>query len=306
MSNINDILAKLLKPEEAREVSEAVSAILDEKSAELEKEYDTKLQEAFAQLVEEKDAGEKIAEQGYQEAYGVITDLRNRLETLKTEADKALEEGYEEAYQLIQAEKSKNETLEVDLLKQYDEKLNEMREFMIDKLDEFLEEKGKEIYEQARRDTINDPRFAEHRIALNKVVDTVSEYMSADEFDFATANKLEQIQKENAELASKMKLVEARNIRLNTENTKLNESVRQQGELLKEGASNEKKERTTNAQNVTGRGRQVGPDKVEVIGEAAGTPKKDEPNKGAEKTLSEGYDWSDMAALAGLNSAENK
>jgi hypothetical protein len=52
---------------------------------------------------------EGIAEQGYIEAYKIITDLKNRLESQKEESEKTLEKGFEEAYQMLLEERAKNE-----------------------------------------------------------------------------------------------------------------------------------------------------------------------------------------------------
>jgi hypothetical protein len=63
-----------------------------------------------------------------------------------------------------------------------------------------------------------------------------------------------------------------------------------------------KKERVATAQNVTGRGRSANPE--EIIKENV-DPKKDEP-KATDKPLFEGYDFSQMATLAGIKSEDKK
>lgn len=294
-----EALSKLLKPEDVKEVAAAIEAQLNEAKAQLEKEYETKLEEAYAQLAEEVKKNDAVGEQGYQEAYGIITDLRNRLDTQKAEYESHMEEQFEEAFQMLQAEKGKNETLEKELYEQYDKKLQEMKEFFIDKIDEFLSVKGQEIYETCRRDIVNDPRMVEHKVALSKIVETVSDYISADEYNTVTSSKVSDLQKQIDDLKGNNRMLEARNIRLATENNKLNEQVRQSADVLKEHAeaskTNEKEERVEKAKNVQGRGKAV-TENVEVIGE-----NKDQ--KAAEPVVTENTendDFHDWQVLSGI------
>jgi hypothetical protein len=112
--------------------------------------------------------------------------------------------------------------------------------------------------------------MVEHKCALDRVVETISEYISDEEFALATSSKLEEAVKQSEELQSKVRMLEAKNIRVGTENNKLNESLRQAGQLLREqeefAASTEKKERVEKARTATGKGKQVTED-VEVIAE---------------------------------------
>ena len=240
--------------------------MLDEAKAELEAEFNQKLEEAYAELSGEVSNAEKVAEQGYEEAYSIIADLRNRLELQGEEYKAALEEGYEEAYQMLKAEQAKNQQLEVDMYEEYDRKLAEMKEYIVDKVDQFLQFKGSEIYEQAKRDVLNDPRMAEHKVTLDKIVDLTSSYLSDEGINAVSSSKLEEAVKTVEEMKGQLRIMEARNIRLSTENTKLNESVRQAQELISEsrkavskakksGVITEQNERATKAENVTGRGK---------------------------------------------------
>ena len=224
---------------------------------------------------------EKIAEKGYEEAYAIIADLRNRLDIQGDEYKAALEEGYEEAYQMLKSERSKNSSLEVELYEEYDKKLNEMKEYIVDKVDQFLQVKGQEIYEQARKDIVSDPRLAEHKVVLDKIVDLTSNYLSDDEVNNVSSAKVEEATKQIEELKGQLRIMEARNIRLSTENTKLNESFRHAKDLITEQKKavesnrkseviTEQNERVAKAQNVTGRGNKVVEQEV-VIAENANT-----------------------------------
>jgi hypothetical protein len=265
MDKIVEALKNLLPENEVNEVANAVGEILEQAKDRLESEYNQKLEEAYAELTGELAEAEKIAEQGYEEAYAIIGDLRNRLEIQGQEYKDALEEGYEEAYQMLKAERAKNENIEVEMYEEYDQKLAEMKEYIVDKVDQFLQLKGHEIYEQARRDVLSDPRLAEHKVALDKIVNIASGYMSDDDFGGVNNERLEETTRELEAIKGQMRILEARNIRISTENTKLNEAVRQAQDLITESrrvVSKERKanvlteqnERAQKAKNVSGRG----------------------------------------------------
>ena len=266
MDKIVDALKKLLPESEIQEVSTAVKEMLEQAKTNMETEFNGKLEEAYAELSSELVTAEKTAQQGYEEAYAIIGDLRNRLELQGEEMKTALEEGYEEAYQMLKAEREKNQQLEVEMYEEYDKKLSEMKEYIVDKVDQFLQFKGQEIYEQAKRDVLNDPRMAEHKVTLDKIVDLTSSYLSDDDFNAVSSTKLEEACKVVEEMKGQLRIMEARNIRLSTENTKLNEAVRQNQEIIaetrkankvekKSDAVNEQKERAEKSKNVTGRGK---------------------------------------------------
>jgi len=265
MDKIVEALKKLLPQAEVNEVAEAVNELLEQAKTSLETEYNQKLEEAYAELTNELAEAEKTAEQGYEEAYAIIGDLRSRLEVQGEEYKAALEEGYEEAYQMLKTEREKNQNLEVEMYEEYDGKLAEMKEYIVDKVDQFLQLKGKEIYEQARQDIINDPRMAEHKVALERIIDITSNYLSDEDFAGVNSAKLESATKQLEELKGQMRILEARNIRISTENTKLTENIRQAQELISESRKvvakekksavvTEQKERVEKAKNATGRG----------------------------------------------------
>jgi len=256
MEKIVEALTKLLPEDAVNEVTEAVKTELENAKGALEKEYSTKLEEAYAELSDELKNSEETAIQGYKEAYAIIQDLRGRLETQQKEFELSLEEGYEEAYQMLQAEKGKNENIEVEMYETFDKKLQEMKEYMIDKVDAFLQYKGKEIYESARNEVENDPRIAEHKVTLERVAECVAEYLG-DEAPKANSPRIEEVNKKFEELKGQVKILEARNIRLSAENTKLTEAVRETQKVITESAKVEKKERVEKARIAEGKGKTV-------------------------------------------------
>jgi hypothetical protein len=300
MSKIIDALKKLLPEDNLNEVASAVDGMLSEAKQELEAEFNKKLEEAYSELANELTNSEAVATEGYEQAYAIITDLRNRLATQKIELEKAMEEGYEEAYQMIQDEKNNKASLEVDIYDEYDKKLQEMKEYIVDKVDAFLQEKGAEIYEQAKHDVLSDPRMAERNVALDKIVDITSTYLSDEDKHLATSSRLEEASKHVENLKAQIKLMEARSIRIDNENRKLNESLRQHAEVINENKVVEKKERAQKAKNVSGRGHVVTENTV-VIAEHNN---KDATAKGDDTSvLVEGLDFETLNTLAGTKKA---
>jgi hypothetical protein len=257
MQKIVEALTKLLPEDAVTEVTEAVRTELETAKESLEKEFSSKLEEAYSELSDELKTAEETAIQGYKEAYAIIQDLRSRLETQQKEFELSMEEGYEEAYQMLQAEKGKNENLEVDMYDTFNTKLQEMKEYMIDKVDAFLQYKGKEIYESARAEVENDPRNSEHKIALERVAECVANYMGEDAPTATTNSKLGEVNKKFEELKGQVKILEARNIRLSADNTKLTEAVRETQKVITESAKVEKKERVERARIAEGKGKTV-------------------------------------------------
>lgn len=279
MDKIADALKKLLPEADVAQVAAAVTEMLESAKAELHQEYESKLEEAYAKLTAELASAEKTAEEGYAEAHAIIAELRTRLERQGEEYKAEQLEGYEEAYQMIKKLEEEKEQLSTALYEEYEKKFSKQKEYMIDKLDEFLSAKGQEIYEQARRDVMNDPRMAEHKVALDKIAGITSQYLSDEDFDGALSTKLEEATRSVEDLRGQIRTLEARNVKLSVENTKLNESVRQAAELIteakkavtskqKEEIVNEQRESVKKTKGVTGSG-SISADDGVVIAEYA-------------------------------------
>lgn len=297
MDRINEALGKILPAEQINEVRQAVEAMLAEQVKELEAEYQKKLEEAYEQIAGEKENSEAVAEQGYQQAYEIITSLMQRLDEQREEFEQALEEGFEEAYQELQKEKGKNDNVEVELYDEFDNKLKEMKTFMVDKVDQFLSLQENELYECAKRDVLNDPRLAEQRVVVTKMVDVLSDYIDRDDLAGVTSAKLEETHKAVEEMKGQMRILEAKNVRLSTQNNKLNEQVRQAQELITESNKNEKKERASKVKNASGRGQRVVNE--QVVPEYNAPAAKSEESNG---DLREAHDpLGDLLVLSGIS-----
>lgn len=257
MDKITEALVKILPENQVSEVSKAVEEMMAEQVKELEAEFQTKLDEAYGQLTEEAKTNEVVAEEGYKQAYEIIASLMNRLDEQREEFESALEEGFEEAYKELQSEKGKNDNIEVEIYDEFDKKLKEMQEFMVDKVDQFLSLQEAEIYEHAKRDVLTDPSLAEQRVVVEKMAELLSSYVESDDICSVTSGQLEEANKSVGELKGQMRIVEARNVKLSANNNKLNEQVKEANELLTEAAKIEKKEKVRKVKNASGRGERV-------------------------------------------------
>lgn len=305
MKSILEVLKNLLPEDQLKEVSSAIDGMFKEATTEIakqkESEFNKQLEEAYNELSAELKAAEHVAEQGYEEAYAIIADLRNRVEIQKEEFEKTLEEGYEEAYQMLLAERAKNSTLEVDLYEEYEKKYLDLKEQFVDMLDKFLQTKGPEIYEQARRDLVNDPRYAEHKVALDKIAEIAANYLSGEEVALATTSKLEGAYKQLEEMKGQIKVMEARNIRLARDNEKMTETVRATNNIVTESRRVNQKERVEKGKNASGRGTVVTEQETKVIAEhnQAVNDKKDTNVAALVESLIPGVDQETLNTLAG-------
>lgn len=296
MDKITEALKNILPAEHVNEVRKAVEDMMSEQVQTLETEFTNKLEEAYAKIQEEKNQTQVVAEQGYQQAYEIIGSLMTRLDEQREEFETALEEGFEEAYKELQSEKGKNDNIEVGLYEEFDKKLQEMKDFMVDKVDQFLGLQEEEIYEHAKRDVLCDPRIAEQRVVVTKMAEMLSDYIDGDKLSGVSSAKLEETYKQLESLKGQLRIIEAKNVRLSAHNNKLNEQVREANGLLTEAAKVERKERQGKAKNASGRGNRVSAD--QILSEYA-APTQQSDSKGQE--LMEGSDpLTDLLVLSGL------
>ena len=167
---------------------------------------------------------------------------------------------------------------------------------MVDKLDQFLALQESEIYESAKRDVLCDPRILEQRVAIEKMAELLGDYMGSDSINTVSSSKLEEMSKQVEALKGQMRIIEAKNVRLATQNTKLSEQVREAHNVITEAAKVERTNRVSKRENASGRGQRVVNE--QIISEYA-APAND---KSAQETdLTEGHDpLTDLLVLSGL------
>lgn len=291
MDKITQALKKILPAEHVAEVAKAVEDVIAERFEEMEAEFQTRLNDAYEQLTEEKKAEEATTVRGYKQAYEIITSLMNRIDEQRVEFEAALEEGFEEAYSELQREKASKSNIEVDLYDEFDKKLKEMKDIMVDKIDQFMSLQEQEIYEAAKREVLSDPAIMEQRIALQKV----AEIVAGEEAAGVPSAKIEEAFRQIENLKGQLRVVEARNVKLSAQKNKLEEQVRKAHDLITEATRIERKERVNRRGNASGRGQRVVQE--QLISEYA-APTNTSAN---ERDLREGHDpLNDLLVLSGL------
>jgi len=299
MDKLTEALKNLIPEDQLAEVSKAVEEMMADSNAKLEDEYNTKLKEAYEQLEAEKGELEEARETGYQQAFAIIDDLQKRLELQREEFENHMDEQFEEAWKMINDAKGDKETIEVELYKEFDNKLKDMKDFMVDKVDQFLQLQNNEIYEHAKKDVMNDPRTLEHKVAFDKITNIVADRLSDDDYSAVTSTKLEEQQQVIDDLKAKVRVMESKNTRLSMHNNKLNEAVKAQEELLTEAAKTEKKERAACAKKASGRGHRV------TDGKLIQEFNNPEANQdGGDGVLTESQELNDLLILSGLKERE--
>lgn len=294
MDKIIEALKKILPAEHVSEVAKAVEDVLTERFEAMEAEFQEQLNESYEKLTEEQKADEATALEGFKQAYEIISSLMNRLDEQRVEFERALEEGFDQAYGELEKEKGKNTDIEVQLYEEFDKKLKEMHEMYVDKLDEFMSVQEQEIYEAAKRDLLSDPRVLEQRVAVEKMAEILSDYLTQDDLSHASSGKVEEAFRQVEALRGQLRIVEAKNVKLSAQKNKLEEQVREAHEVITEATKLERKDRTNRRGNASGRGQRVGHEQI-VSEYAAPTTSANE------RDLSEGRDpLNDLLVLSGL------
>lgn len=257
MDKIIEALKKLIPADQVQEVAKALEEVLNEEVSNLESEFQKKLDQAYEQLTEEKLADEAVALKGYQQASEIIlAGIRDR-EADREVAQEHINKGFAEALAELEKEKAKNANLEAELLEEFDNKLKEMAEIMVDKVDAFLDLQEAEIYEHAKRDVLSDPRVLEQRVAVSKMAEILSDYMSNDDYSAVSNAKVEEAQRQIEDLKARLRIVETKNFNLSRQNTKLSEQVNEAQSIITEAAKLERKERVNKSRTASGRGQRV-------------------------------------------------
>jgi hypothetical protein len=264
-----------LSANQVEEIQKSVKQMVEEAKVEIEKklqdQYNEKVQEAYDTVAAEIESNEAKAEEGYKQALAIIKDLNLRLEQQSREYEDKMEEGYQQAWEMIQAEQSKRQNVEVEVYTEADSKLKQMSEFMVDKLDQFLQLQNSEIYESAYRDIVNDPKMVEHRIALEKVAEIMSDYLSVEELANANSSKVQEATRQIEDMKGRIQILEHRNINLSNKNKQLTESLQTRENQVNESHNQtvveDKKNRKNDVGNASGRGKRVIKETMEVIPE---------------------------------------
>jgi len=302
MDKLTEALKNLIPEDQLQEVAKAVADMMTESNTKLEEEYNSKLNEAYEQLEAEKKEIEESRETGYQQAFAIIDDLQKRLELQREEFENHMEEQFEEAYKMIEEAKGDKEDIEVELYKEFDNKLKDMKDFMVDKVDQFLQLNNTEIYEHAKREVLNDPRTLEHKVAFDKITDIVADRLSDEDYSSVTSAKLDESQRQIDDLKAHLRVLESKNTRLTMHNNKLNEAVKEQQNMITESVKEERKERAASAKKASGRGHRVA-EGDQIIQEFT-SPETNQPKEEGSDILIESDQMNDLLFLSGVTPEE--
>lgn len=306
MDTITQALRKFLPAEHVAEVAKAVENVIAEQFSVMEQEFATKLENAYAQLTEEKEVVEATAFKGYQQAYEIIASLMNRLDEQAVEFEHTMNTEFGKAYSEIEKHKNKNNEIEDEVYDEFNKKLAEMKDIMVDKLDQFMSLQENELYEAAKREVLSDPRILEQRVAVEKMAEILSDYISNDQVAGVSSGKLEDAHKQIEDLKGKLRVIEGRNVNLKRKNEKLEEQVSEAHAVITEATKVERRERVNRRGIASGRGQRVVNE--QLINEFVAPTSQ---SNGSQELVEANDPLNDLLVLSGLDeqfyeSAQNK
>lgn len=234
MSKILNALKSVLPDDQAEKIAASVESMVEDQIDLVREEYEVKLRETHEDYARELKKAETIAENGYAEAYSIIQDQVERARIQKEEFEDFMEEQYREAKDMLVVEREKNDKISEELHDLYESKFAEAQDYLVNKIHDFMLEKGSEIYEQAKQDLLKDPEIMEHKMAFDKIVNEVANYVSFENSSLDLDSKLNKIQEENRMLQNRVRTLESKNVKVSNENMKLNEQVKKSAKVLKE------------------------------------------------------------------------
>jgi hypothetical protein len=136
---------------------------------------------------------------------------------------------------------------------------------MVEQIDVFLAEQGEEYYEMARREVLNDPCLLDHRMAFERVLDVAKDYLSDEDIMLNTNTHVDELERRVESVQVAKRQLESKNMRLMTENTKMQEYLKETKELIEKNILNEQHARVESARNVEGRGQTATEPEREVL-----------------------------------------
>ena len=280
MDKILEALKAILPESEVDGVVSALQETLTRHEAELEAEYQEKLDEAYEEMQQERAADQRIANEGYEEAHGIIKALTRQVEDVRAAGDEALKEGFEEAYQELQKVIEEKKAIEAEVYEDADRRLKQMQEHTVTHVTEFLAQKERELYEDARREVLSDPQLVEARVAIERIAETVGP-LTGGGFGGPTTRQIEEARREADSLRTQLRITEAKNLRITSQNERLNEQVRAKDQAITESARAERTERKNRSGKGVGRGKTT-------LGESVVIETLAEDTGGRQDTLKEG------------------
>lgn len=254
MEAIADLVPGDLKTELSHSIEEWASNVV----AEIDAEYEAKFEEAQAAHDADLQAVKQKVLESYADAHQMLHELAQQKEDIKAEAKRVISEGFEEAFQMLKAQERNSEASELELYEEFDGRTGRIREFYVDKLNDYLNEKIPQIEEMVAHKVAASPAVSESTRVVERVLEAVSP-MIANGHRFAKADNTA---RQLAEAQARVRILESKNMKLGTEVKKLNEVARRSEELIRENVEAERRARREVARNAQSQGQRVVEDKV--------------------------------------------
>ncbi len=306
----------MIPEDQTSAVEEAINGFVSDTEGKIKKEYEKTLEESYkewdTQLKEARETSknklnesEKTAYTGYEEAKSMLEEKDNQMQTQKTEFEDFLQEQYEEARKMIEKEKGRNDKIEQELYEAYTQQVQDIKEDLVNKIDDFLGDKIEEISESVRKELRNSPEVLETKVAYDRIKDIVASNITSEDLSESANEKFEELETAFASLQSEVKALKAKNMRLATENQNyekqnLNESANTDAETKRSEIRKEAERRVVEriAENAEGRGNVV--NQADLIKENAADDKEALSRVLEERANEFGYSAADLKKVAGL------
>jgi len=275
----------MIPEDQTSAVEEAINEFVTDTEGKIKKEYEKTLEESYkdwdVQLKEARKESqtklteaEKTAYDGYEEAKNMLEEKDRQIQTQKDEFEAFLAEQYEEAKKMIDEEKARNDKIEQDLYEAYTQQVQDIKEDLVNKIDDFLGDKIEEISEAVRKELRNSPEVLETKVAYDRIKDIVASSITAEDISESANEKVEALENAMAAIQSEVKALKAKNLRLATENQNyekqtLNESAQNDEVSKREKIRKEAERRVAErvAENAEGRGNVVNLTEEDLIKE---------------------------------------
>jgi hypothetical protein len=306
----------MIPEDQTSAVKEAINEFVTDTEEKIKKEYEKTLEESYkdwdVQLKEARKESqtklteaEKTAYDGYEEAKTMLEEKDRQIQTQKNEFEAFLAEQYEEAKKMIDEEKARNDKIEQDLYEAYTQQVQDIKEDLVNKIDDFLGDKIEEISEAVRKELRNSPEVLETKVAYNRIKDIVASSITTEDISESANEKVEALENAMAAIQSEVKALKAKNLRLATENQNYEKQALNESAQIDEVSNREKTRKETErriaekvAENVEGRGNVVNLTEEDLI--------KEKENAADEKGNQEKLDETTANDLGYANSAELK
>lgn len=308
---IMESLKTMIPNDQAKSIESAINEFVNDTENKIKKEYEKTLEESYKEWQEELNQvkadnesklqeSENVALKGYEEARHIIEQKDLELQKQRQEFETFLEQEYKVAKSMLDKELSRNNKIEQDLYEAYNQQIEDIKEDLVNKIDNFLFDRIEDIAETVRRELKNSPEVLESKVAFDKIKNIVASSLDESDLHVVSNNNTSELQEQVSQLNAEIKALKARNLRLVTESKKttrvINETTNSRSRQLdKFKKETERKVSAKLAENVEGRGKIINKNDL-ILEQAADTPRT--PNNTTQGMFTN-EDLKNMKFLAG-------